>query len=578
MNTASRRARQGCCYRDAETATTSNVLPLEPQRPLQHSRAIHGAREVLESDIHVAGMLRIGSAFLARVSLPAMHSSQIFDLSFRGRAHRPALDYLDAGGVPRTLTFGEIDLRASRMAQELAAHGLARGDRLCVHLANCVEFLDLFLASLRLGLIFVPVNVLYRERELRHIIADAEPKGVVMARDSDAAYPSTAALWDVEALSESASRRDGTPTRVALGGDDPAIIIYTSGTTGTAKGAVLSHDNLAANARTLTTVWRITEADRYLAVLPLFHVHGLANGIGCWLTSGCRMRLAERFDQRTAAALLLEFEPTLFFGVPTIYVRLLDPGVVSDEQARRIGSRGRLFVSGSAPLPAHVHEAFHQRFGHRILERYGMSEALMIMSNPYEGERRAGTVGPPLPGVSARLVDDAGGVVASYASGRASEVGEVEIRSPHLFSGYWRRPDATAAAFHDGWFRTGDLAVRSSDDYYTLRGRRGDLIISVGFNIYPREIEELLLEDPRVREVAVVGVPDEVRGEIPVAYIVTGQPIDAAELEAICRKQLASFKVPRAFISIDALPRTALGKVQKQLLPAWRGEAARHAR
>jgi malonyl-CoA/methylmalonyl-CoA synthetase len=195
-----------------------------------------------------------------------------------------------------------------------------------------------------------------------------------------------------------------------------------------------------------------------------------------------------------------------------------------------------------------------------------MSEALMIMSNLYQGERRAGAVGPPLPGVSARIVDEQGAVLGD------EQVGEVEIRSPHLFSEYWRRPDATAAAFHDGWFRTGDVGLRSQDGYYTLRGRRGDLIISGGFNIYPREIEELLLEDERVREAAVLGVKDEIRGEVPIAYIVADDSLDVAELEATCRSQLASFKVPRAFLRIDALPRTALGKVQKHLLPPWTGQ------
>jgi malonyl-CoA/methylmalonyl-CoA synthetase len=212
-----------------------------------------------------------------------------------------------------------------------------------------------------------------------------------------------------------------------------------------------------------------------------------------------------------------------------------------------------------------VHEAFRARYGHTILERYGMSEALMIMSNPYEGERRAGSVGPPLPGVSARVVDENGAVVGNDV------VGEVEIRSPHVIREYWRRPDATASAFRDGWFRTGDLGVRSADGYYTLRGRRGDLIISGGFNIYPREIEELLLEDQRVREATVVGAPDELRGEVPIAYIVADEGVDVSQLEATCRAQLASFKVPRAFVLIDALPRTALGKVQKHLLPAWTG-------
>ena len=470
------------------------------------------------------------------------------------------MEYVDASGV-RALTFGEVEARANRMANELAGRGRAKGDRLGVHLPNRVEFIDLFLACTRLGAIMVPMNALYRDRELRHIIGDAEPKAVVVASGGDVTYPSGTALWDVDELSARAAHRGSERPSVALNGEDPAVVIYTSGTTGVAKGAVLSHDNLGSNGMTVTTAWKITETDRYLAALPLFHVHGLGNGVHSWLISGNRMRLMERFDQRTAAALFKKFQPTLFFGVPTIYVRLLDPAVVSDEDARAIGKQARLFVSGSAPLPSHVLEAFRARYGHVILERYGMSEALMIMSNPYDGERRAGSVGPPMPGVSARLVDETGGLIQDDA------VGEVEMTSPHLFREYWRQPDATRAAFHDGWFRTGDLAVRSADGYYTLRGRKGDLIISGGFNIYPREIEELLLEDPRVKEAAVVGAPDAVRGEVPVAYIVSDMPVPDGELSEMCQRQLASFKVPRSFTRVESLPRTALGKIQKHLLP-----------
>ena len=497
-----------------------------------------------------------------------MNLTQLFDLSLRGRADRVGLEYTDPHGKLATLTFGEVDARANRMARELTERGLTRGDRLCLHLANRVEFIDLFLACSRLGVVLVPMNILYRERELRHIVNDAEPVAIVVEPNTDGAYPNDVLLWGVDALNAAADAR-GTTERpeTHFGGDEPALIIYTSGTTGAAKGAVLTHNNLAANGITLATVWRITESDRYLAMLPLFHVHGLGNGVHAWLVSGCRMRLLERFDHRTTPAVLLDFKPTLLFGVPTVYVRLLEPSVVSDTDAREIGKHGRLFVSGSAPLPAHVHEAFHARFGHTILERYGMSEALMIMSNPYHGERRPGSVGPTLPGVSARIVGDTGEVLGD------DTVGEVEIKSPHLFAEYWRRPDATTAAFHDGWFRTGDLGVRSPDGYYTLRGRRGDLIISGGFNIYPREIEEMLLEDPRVREVAIVGAPDGVRGEVPIAFVVCDERLDVAELEATCRAQLASFKVPRAFVKIDALPRTALGKVQKHLLPKWSGTA-----
>lgn len=377
-----------------------------------------------------------------------MHLTALFDLSLVGRADRRAVEFVDADGRLRTRTFGEVDERATQMAHELRARGLSRGDRLCVHLPNQIEFIDLYLACVRLGVILVPMNVLYRERELRHIIGDADPRAVVVSGAASATYPELASLWPVGDLAKAAALRSTTRIVEPVDGDAPAMIVYTSGTTGVAKGAVLSHNNLSANGVVLTSCWRITEADRYLAVLPLFHVHGLGNGVHAWLISGCTMRLAERFDQKTAAALFNEFAPTLFFGVPTMYVRLLDPEVMADGDARSAGARARLFVCGSAPLPAHVHEAFRRRFGHTILERYGMSEALMISSNPYEGERRAGTVGPPLPGVSVRLVDDHNAPVPD------GEVGELQVKGPALFAGYWNRPDATAAAFVDGWFRT----------------------------------------------------------------------------------------------------------------------------
>ena len=442
------------------------------------------------------------------------------------------------------------------MAHALTARGLERGDRLCVHLANRLEFIDLFLACVRLGVIFVPMNVLYREREIEHMVADAEPRLSVTSAEHRAMFAATATI-DVVELAAAAAGQPGDRVRLTLDGDDPLALVYTSGTTGRAKGAVLSHNNFASNAVNLVTCWRVTSDDRYLGVLPLFHVHGLGNGVCSWLVSGCRMRLVERFEAHRAESIFEEFRPTLFFGVPTIYVRLLE---MAPDSARRIGERARLFVCGSAPLPAQVLEAFRDRFGHTILERYGMSETLMLISNPYEGERRAGTVGLPLPGVSVKVVDHDGRPVA------AGESGFVCVRGPNVFSGYWRNAAATAAAFDDGWFRTGDLGERSTDGYYTLRGRASDLIISGGFNIYPREIEELLLEQPGVREAAVVGVPDERRGEVPVAYIVSDGPLDDDALRAQCARSLASFKVPRAFTRVDALPRNALGKVQKHLL------------
>ncbi len=489
-----------------------------------------------------------------------MQLTGLFDLSLAGRATVAALEYDRADGAVATLSFGELEARSKSVARLLAACGFARGDRLGFFLPNRVEFIDLFLACVKLGVIVVPINVLYREREIGHIVADAEPKAVVTTRELASFVPAGTPAWDVDELTSAASSQDAAYLHTAIDGDEPAAIVYTSGTTGRSKGAVLTHNNFAANAVNLLACWRITDADRYLAALPLFHVHGLGNGVHAWLASGCRMRLVERFDLNRAPALFDSFQPTLFFGVPTIYVRLLE---LPDDSARRIGARMRLFVSGSAPLPQHVLEAFRARFGHTILERYGMSETLMNISNPYEGERRAGSVGLPLPGVSIKLLDAEGQPVTD------GEVGEVYVRGPNVFAGYWRQTDATAEAFVDGWFKTGDLARRSSDGYYTLCGRRTDLIISGGFNLYPREIEEVLLEQPGVREAVVCGVPDERRGELPVAYVVADDSFDAAALEAACRRLLASFKVPRAFVRVEALPRNAMGKVQKRLLPSW---------
>ncbi|MGE5125511.1 MAG: class I adenylate-forming enzyme family protein, partial [Betaproteobacteria bacterium] len=485
---------------------------------------------------------------------------QLFDATLRARAAEAALELDSAPGVD-VLTFGELDARAWSTARVLRKRGLRPGDRLVVQLANRVELLDLFLACLRLGVILVPASVLYREREIGHIVADAAPFAMVTTPELASLVPGGTAAWDLatlaaeaEALATGPDSLPGAPATEGPAVEDeaPALIVYTSGTTGRAKGALLTHANLAANARTLVAAWHVTADDRYLAVLPLFHVHGLANGVGCWLASGCRMRLVPRFEHDRAQALFESFRPTLFFGVPTIYVRLLE---LPDDVARAIGSRARLFVSGSAPLPPHVFEAFEERFGHAILERYGMTETLMTIGNPCEGERRPGTVGLPFEGVSIRVVDAGGRDVD------AGETGELLVRGPAVFSGYWRQPEATAAAFVDGWFRTGDLCSRDASGYVTLRGRASELILCGGFNVYPREIEELLLEQPGVREAAVVGTKDERRGERPLAYF--AGDAEPAELEAACRRGLASFKVPVAFVRVAALPRNALGKVLK---------------
>ena len=481
-----------------------------------------------------------------------MHLHHLFDANLRGRPDAPAVDVIEAQGT-RHRTFGALEADAARTAMALRSRGVTRGDRLAVYLPNRYEYLTLFLACTRLGIILVPINILYRERELTHILADARPAAIVV--DGAADLPTSGIpVWSVDALTGDVAWDEREP----LDGDAPAALVYTSGTTGKSKGAVLTHNNFLANATALLAAWRFEASDRYLATLPLFHVHGLANGVVSWLASGCRMILAERFQAEHVAGWFQAHQPTVFFGVPTMYHRLLQ---LPPDVARTIGAGMRLFVCGSAPLPAPVMTAFEERFGHVILERYGMSETLMNIGNPYHGERRPGSVGVPFPGVSIRLVDANGADVADH------EVAQVWVRGPNVCAGYWDNPEATARAWRDGWFRTGDLGSRSADGYYTLHGRMSDLIISGGFNIYPREIEELLLDLPGVQEAAVVGVPDAARGELPIAYIVG--TADPEVLLAACRSQLASFKVPRAVVPVATLPRTALGKVQKHLLPPW---------
>jgi len=455
----------------------------------------------------------------------AVNLIQLFDLSLRGRADVEALEWQG-----RVYTFGELDRRSDRMAQALAARGLVAGERMAVYLANCVEYIDLYLASLKLSAIFVPVNILYRERELAHIVSDARPLLFISADE-------------LPELMAEAEECESIRPIAHVDGDDGAAIIYTSGTTGVAKGAVLTHNNFAANAVNLITAWQMNASDRLLLALPLFHVHGLGNGLHCWLMAGFRVKLLERFEAAKAEEEFLSFKPTVFFGVPTMYVRLM-------QCAASIGENVRLFVCGSAPLPAQLLEEFREKFGSTILERYGMTETLMNVSNPYVGERRAGSVGLPLPGISVKVVD-----------------GEVFVKGPNVFACYWGREEATRLAFVDGWFRTGDIGSIAEDGYVTLAGRKSDLIIASGFNIYPREIEEFLLEHPEVAEVAVAGQPDAVKGEVPVAYVVARGACDVVELERKCRAALASFKVPKEFVLVETLPRNALGKVQKHLLP-----------
>ncbi|MDX2269623.1 MAG: AMP-binding protein [Bryobacter sp.] len=438
-----------------------------------------------------------------------------------GRANAPALEWQG-----QTYTFGEIEAASNQIAGWLAAQGFVAGDRLCVQLPNSLFVVQLFLACLKLGVIYIPINVLYRDREVGHILQDAAPRLFLHAG---------------EALPSASGYPSSRPNLGVLAGSTVAALIYTSGTTGPAKGAMLTHDNFAFNAMALRSIWNLNSEDRLLLALPLFHVHGLGNGILTWLVAGYRLRLLERFEAKLTEQEFLSFRPTVFFGVPTMYVRMLDWAAVPP---------ARLFVSGSAPLAEHTHAAFREKFGAPILERYGMTEALMIASNPLHGERRAGTVGLALPGVKVEV--------------RPPEQ-EVFVQGPNVCAGYWGRP---GPFLEDGWFRTGDIGALSEDGYLTLNGRKSDLIISSGFNIYPREIEEYLLEQPEIQEAAVIGVPDAAKGEVPVACLVaaSGAKIDAETILGRCRESLASFKVPRRVIWLDRLPRNALGKIQKHLL------------
>jgi malonyl-CoA/methylmalonyl-CoA synthetase len=484
----------------------------------------------------------------------------LFDLALLHRAASPALSFEAADGAVSHCTFGALEAGSNRLAAALRARGVRAGDRVACYLTNRPAIIELWLAAVKSGIIVVPINVLYREREVAHIVADAEPVAVITTGAQASVLPPGTSWWDVDQLLEEANGHADTRVVVQASAETPLALVYTSGTTGASKGAILTHGNFAANGLALVQQWAFTDADRYLATLPLFHVHGLGNGVHVWLMSGCHMYLVERFEQEKAAQWFASYKPTVFFGVPTMYVRLLElPATVAEE----IGRGVRLFVSGSAPLPAPVLTQFAARFGHVILERYGMTETLMNVSNPYTGERRAGTVGLPLPMTSVRIVNEAGDDVPDGVSG------ELLVRGPNVCAGYWRREEATTAAFQHGWFRTGDIGVRAADGYITLEGRRSDLIISGGFNIYPREIEELLTELPGIREAAVVGVADARRGEVPVAYVVADDSVDLNALDAVMRTQLASFKLPRGYVRVAQLPRTALGKVQRHLLPPY---------
>jgi malonyl-CoA/methylmalonyl-CoA synthetase len=466
------------------------------------------------------------------------------------------------------VTGRDLHALSGRIANVLAGCGVVPGDRVAMQCPKTPQALALYLACLRAGALFLPLNTAYTPAELEYFLTDAEAKVAVVDPSGLDALAPIAAQAGVTLLTLDGAGR-GTLAEAAAtapegfataerGTDDLAVILYTSGTTGRSKGAMLSHGNLLSNAEALAEAWAFTDRDVLLHALPIFHAHGLFVAANITLRVGGTMIFLPRFDLETVLAELPR--ATSMMGVPTFYTRLLaDPRFT-----RELASHVRLFVSGSAPLLAETHREFEARTGHRILERYGMTETSMNCSNPYAGERRAGTVGPPLNGIEVRVVDPETG--ADLPRGA---VGVLEVRGPNVFKGYWRMPGKTADEFRpDGFFITGDLAQISADGYVTIVGRSKDLVISGGFNVYPKEVEGEIDALPGVLESAVFGVPHPDFGEGVVAAVVRspGSEVTGQQITTALAGRLAKFKQPKHIAFVDELPRNTMGKVQKNLL------------
>jgi malonyl-CoA/methylmalonyl-CoA synthetase len=468
----------------------------------------------------------------------------------------------------RYWSWRDLDRATGRIANLLAALRLPPGSRVAVQVDKSVEALCLYLATLRAGHVFLPLNSAYRQAEIDYFVENAEPGVVVcapgnlgwiepIARARGARHVFTLSDDGRGTLLEAAAPMKDAFRTVARAARDLAAILYTSGTTGRSKGAMLSHGNLSSNAKVLDAYWRWRRGDVLLHALPIFHVHGLFVASHGALLSGNKMIWLAKFDPREVVRHLPR--ATVFMGVPTMYVRLLDEPSFDAEATRGM----RLFVSGSAPLLTDTFRQFEARTGQRILERYGMSETVMLTSNPYDGNRAAGTVGLPLPGVGVRVVDDAGRELA------APEIGNIQVRGPNVFSGYWRMPEKTKEEFtDDGWFRTGDVGRWDANGYLSIVGRSKDLIITGGYNVYPKEIESYLDDMAGVAESAVIGVPHRDFGEAVTAVVVRkpGAVLDEAEILAALKSRIAGFKVPKRVHVVDELPRNAMGKVQKNEL------------
>ena len=470
--------------------------------------------------------------------------------------------------MDRSYLYSDIDRESARLANHLSRLGVTAGERISVQIEKSPEALCLYLACLRGGFVFHPLNTAFQAGELEYFLGDAEPAVVICdpAREQPLRALAAAAgtrhilTLDVNGrgtlVEQSRDTAEDFPT-LARDKDDLAALLYSSGTTGVPKGITLTHGNLLSNTQALVHAWEFTEKDRLLHALPIFHVHGLFVAIGCVLLGGASMRWLTTFN----AAQVIEFLPecTVMMGVPTYYTRLLARDDFGADHCKNV----RVFISGSAPLLEETFASFEARTGHRILERYGMTETNMNTSNPLNGQRKPGTVGPPLPGVEARIVNGNGEVLPQ------NDIGGLQVRGPNVFIGYWKMPDKTAQDFtEDGFFKTGDLGRMDEDGYVSIVGRSKDMVITGGLNVYPKEIEKVIDELSGVRESAVIGVPHPDFGEAVVAVVVSRENVTLDE-EAVIRATkecFANYKIPKRVVFIDELPRNAMGKVQKSSL------------